>query len=60
MVVILLVIMTLYCIGCMGIIWLICDLLGCSFNLPVALGVWLLINYAIGFIRRGKKKHDRQ
>lgn len=54
---ILLMVMTLYCVGSVGLIWLVCTLMGWPFSVPMAVGVWLIANGVYGAIRKGKK-HD--
>lgn len=55
----LLVVLALYCIGSVGIIWLMCTLMGWPFSIPMAIGVWLVANIILGLMK-GKKKHDHQ
>lgn len=52
----LLVMITLYYVGSMGVIWALCALLDCTFNLAAATGVWLIIHGIYGAIRRRKRK----
>lgn len=52
----LLVMLVLYCMGGVGLIWLVCTLMGWPFSVPMAVGVWLIANVIYGAIRKGKKK----
>ena len=55
-----LVLLAFYCIASVGIIWLICELMGWVFRVPVAIGVWFLANLIMGLIRKVVKKDDHQ
>lgn len=50
-------VLTLYCIGSVGIIWLICTLMGWPFSVPMAIGVFMVANGVLG-IMKGRKKKD--
>jgi hypothetical protein len=46
----------MYCLGSVGIIWLICELMNWHFSLPMAIGVWLIATLIIGFVRKAVKR----
>ena len=56
MILLILAMLALYCAGSVGTIWLICTLMGWPFSVPMAIGVWLIVNCIVGLIKRGVKK----
>lgn len=50
------VILGLYCAGSVGIIWLMCELTGWPFTVPMAIGVWFMANLMIGIVKGLVKK----
>ena len=60
MLVLVMLVMTLYCMGSVGIIWLICELMGWPFSISMAVGVWFLTNLVIGILKKAVKRNDRE
>ena len=56
MITLLLMVMILYCMGSVGLIWLMCTLMGWPFSVPMAIGVWMIANGVYVAIRKGKRK----
>ena len=57
MILLILLVLRLYCVGTVGIIWLMCELMNWPFSVPMAVGVWFLANVVIGIVK-GRKRND--
>lgn len=48
----------IHCVGCVGLAWIVCDLIGLSFNVYVAIGLWMVVMYCVGKFRQVKRRDN--